>query len=159
MGSPPPRPGPGRNRPVVRGAVVRPVPLAQTRQLRQAVLRPHETLEQLASHEPDAAFAVGAFDGAELIAVGFVAQDAEVGAWRIRGMATAPHARGRGAGTLVLEALLRHATTHGAHRIWCNARTPARSFYERAGLLVVSEPFEILGIGPHFVMELTPGPV
>ncbi len=61
-------------------------------------------------------------------------------------------------GTLVLEALLRHASTHGARRIWCNARTPARSFYERAGLNVVSEVFEVPGIGPHFVMELARGP-
>jgi GNAT superfamily N-acetyltransferase len=138
----------------VNDVLVRSVPLAQTRQLRQAVLRPHETLEQLASHEPDNAFAVGAFDGEELIAAGFVAPDGEDGAWRVRGMATAPHARGRGVGSLVLEALLRHASTHGARRIWCNARTPARSLYERAGLLVVSDEFEISGIGPHFVMEL-----
>ena len=138
--------------------LVRAVPLAQTRRLRQAVLRPHETLEQMAAHEPAAAFAVGAFDGEELIAVGFVAPDGGLGAWRVRGMATAPHARGRGAGTLVLEALLRHATTRGARRIWCNARAPARSFYVRAGLHVVSEAFEIPGIGPHFVMELACDP-
>jgi GNAT superfamily N-acetyltransferase len=139
----------------VRDALVRAVPLAQTRQLRRDVLRPHETLEQIAEHEPDSAFAVGAFDGEELISVGFVAPDVEAGSWRVRGMATAPRARGKGVGTLVLEALLRHATTQGARRIWCNARTPARSFYERAGLRVVSEQFEIPGIGPHFVMELT----
>jgi GNAT superfamily N-acetyltransferase len=142
----------------VRDALVRAVPLAQTRELRRDVLRPHETLEQIAEHEPDSAFAVGAFDDEELISVGFVAPDGEAGAWRVRGMATTPHARGKGAGTLVLDALLRHATTHGARRIWCNARTPARSFYERAGLRVVSEPFEVSGIGPHFVMELTRGP-
>jgi GNAT superfamily N-acetyltransferase len=138
----------------VRDAVVRAVPIAQTRHLRQSILRPHETLEQLASHEPDNAFAVGAFTCEQLIAVGFIAPDGEVGAWRVRAMATAPQARGRGAGTLVLEALLGHASTHGARRIWCNARHPARSFYERAGLRVVSEVFEIPGIGPHFVMEL-----
>jgi GNAT superfamily N-acetyltransferase len=134
---------------------VQAVPFAQTRHLRQTVLRPHETLEQLAAHEPAAAFAVGAFDGEELIAVGFVAPDGAVGAWRVRGMATAPHARGRGAGTLVLEALLHHARTRRAQHIWCNARTPARSLYERAGLRVVSEPFEVPEIGPHFKMQLT----
>jgi GNAT superfamily N-acetyltransferase len=143
----------------VADVLVRAVSLAQTRQLRQAVLRPHKTLEQLAAHEPADAFAVGAYAGDELIAVGFVAPDGEVGAWRIRGMATTPQARGRGAGTLVLEALLRHATTHGARRIWCNARTPARSLYERAGLRVASEVFEIPDIGPHVVMELARGSV
>lgn len=133
------------------------MPLAQTRQLRQAILRPHETLEQLAAHEPDTAFAVGAFDGEEVIATGFIVPDGGIGSWRVRGMATASNARGRGVGTLVLEALLHHATTQGALRIWCNARIAARSFYERAGLQVVSEVFEVPGIGPHFVMELTHG--
>jgi len=133
---------------------VRPVPPAQTRALRQRILRPHQTVEELAAHEPPGAFAVGAFDGDELIAVGFVGPEGEPGAWRVRGMATAEHARGRGAGKAVLDALVAHAAAHGATRVWCNARTPARSFYERAGFAVTSEEFELPDIGPHVVMEL-----
>lgn len=133
--------------------VVRAVPIAQTRALRQAVLRPHQTLEQLAEHEPPDAYAVAAFDERQLVAVGFVVSEGGPGAWRIRGMATAPHAQGRGAGTAVLEALIAHATAHGALRVWCNARTAARSLYERAGLHATSEQFELPEIGPHLVME------
>ena len=103
--------------------------------------------------EPQGAFAVGAFAEEALIAVGLVVPDAEPGAWRIRGMATAPHARGNGAGTAVLEALLEHAIAHGALRIWCNVRPPARSLYERAGFEVTSGEFELPQIGPHVVME------
>ncbi len=128
--------------------------LEQTRALRQAVLRPHEALEQMASSEPADAFAVAAFDAEEPVAVGLVAPDGQPGGWRIRGMATAPAARGTGAGTAVLDALLEHALAHGARRIWCNARTPARALYERAGLRVISEEFELPMIGPHLVMEL-----
>jgi ribosomal protein S18 acetylase RimI-like enzyme len=134
---------------------VRPVPVAQTRTLRQAVLRPHQTTDELAAHEPPDAFAVGAFDGEELVAVGVVGPEGGPGSWRVRGMATALHARGRGAGKAVLDALVRHAATEGASRVWCNARTPARSLYERAGFTVASEEFELPEIGPHFVMELT----
>ena len=54
----------------------------------------------------------------------------------------------------MLEALLRHARAAGARRIWCNARTPARHFDERAGFRVTSAEFELPIIGPHFVMEL-----
>jgi GNAT superfamily N-acetyltransferase len=68
-------------------------------------------------------------------------------------MATASHARGRGAATAVLAALLDHAASLGAVRVWCNARTPARSLYERAGLRVVSDEFDLPEIGPHFRME------
>jgi ribosomal protein S18 acetylase RimI-like enzyme len=137
----------------VSDVLVREVSLAKTRPLRQAVLRPHETVEGVAADEPSGAFAVGAFDRGALVAVGLVAPDGEPGAWRVRGMATAPHARGKGAGTAVLDALVRHAIARGAARVWCNARTPARSLYERAGFRVVSEEFELPEIGPHLLME------
>jgi ribosomal protein S18 acetylase RimI-like enzyme len=113
------------------------------------------TVEELASHEPPGSFAVGAYEGDELVGVGLVGPDGEPGAWRIRGMATAPEARGRGAGTAVLRALIEHARTQGATRVWCNARIGARSLYERAGLEVVSEEFEVPKIGPHYVMAMT----
>jgi uncharacterized protein (TIGR02453 family) len=133
---------------------VRPVPLEQTRALRQVVLRPHQTVDELASHEPAGALAFGSFDGDELVAVGLIGPEGDPGAWRIRGMATAPQARGRGAGTAVLEALVRHASAHGATSVWCNARVRAIPLYERAGLRVVSEVFEPPDIGPHVRMEL-----
>ena len=130
------------------------VDIALTRQLRQSILRPHQTEADLAAHEPDDAFAVGAFDGGVLVSVGFVAPDGEPGGWRVRGMATAPDARGRGAGTAVLAALTEHARSRGARRVWANVRTPAVSLYERAGFEVVSDEFELPDIGPHVVMEL-----
>jgi ribosomal protein S18 acetylase RimI-like enzyme len=134
---------------------VRPIPLAQTRTLRREVLRPHSSLEDLASHEPTGSIAFGAFDGDELVAVGLVGREGErPGDWRVRGMATKPRVRGRGAGTHVLEALVQHAVAHGATRVWCNARTPARSLYERLGFVVASDEFELPDIGPHYVMEL-----
>jgi ribosomal protein S18 acetylase RimI-like enzyme len=134
--------------------VAREISGAQTRALRQAILRPHESVAQMAADEADGAYAAGAFDGARLIAVGLVAPSPERGdgAWRVRGMATSPDARNRGAGRAVLDALLAHASAHGATRLWCNARTPAQRFYERAGFRVCSEVFEIAPIGPHVVM-------
>ncbi len=134
---------------------VRPIPVADTRPLRHSVLRPHETLEYLAAHEVPDAFAVGVFDDDDrLVGVGFVSPDGEPGAWRVRGMATEPAARGQGAGSAVLGALVNHAREQGAVRVWCNARIVARTFYERAGFRVISEEFDVPEIGPHYVMEL-----
>jgi GNAT superfamily N-acetyltransferase len=138
---------------VVSELTVREIPVADTRPLRQQILRPHQTLEELAGHEPAEATAVGAFLHGQLVSVGFVAPEGGAGSWRIRGMATVPEARGRGAGTAVLDALVTHARERGATRVWCNARTPARSLYERAGFVVASDEFEVPQIGPHFVME------
>jgi ribosomal protein S18 acetylase RimI-like enzyme len=134
-----------------------PVPLADTRPLRRAVLRPTSTVDELAAHEPLGAVAFGvlAADGT-LRATGLVGPDGEDdgrGGWRIRGMATAPEARGQGLGGAVLAAVVAHAEGHGARRIWCNARTPALGLYERAGFRVVSGEFELPEIGPHRVME------
>jgi len=134
---------------------VRPIPLTETRTLRRRVLRPKLSVQELASHEPAGSVAFGAFEGDELVAVGLVGRDGEEpGDWRVRGMATEPDARGRGAGTSVLRALVEHAVAHGATRVWCNARTPARRLYERAGFVVASEEFEPPDIGPHYRMEL-----
>jgi ribosomal protein S18 acetylase RimI-like enzyme len=132
----------------------RPIPVGDTRALRQAVLRPHQSLAELATHETHDAFAVGAFDGARLVGVGLVGRDGEPGSWRVRGMATVAEARGRGAGTAVLAALLAHARAGGATRVWCTVRIPAQSLYERAGFRAVSDPYELPEIGPHVVMEL-----
>jgi GNAT superfamily N-acetyltransferase len=131
---------------------IRSVDPAITRPLRQRVLRPHESLEELASHEPPGVHAVAAFDGTALVGCGFVCPDGGPGEWRVRGMATAPEHRGRGIGAQILAALVDHARAQGATRVWCNARTPALSLYERAGFAIESEEFEIPGIGPHFVM-------
>lgn len=157
-----PTPGPGSG-PVTEGLllcelvprlVVRSLPLAETRTLRRDVLRPCMTVEQLAGHEPPGAVAFGVFDGDELIAVGLVGPEGEPGDWRVRGMATAPRARGQGAGSQVLQALVQHATAHGATRVWCNARTRALSLYKRAGFRATSGEFQTDRMGPHYRMEL-----
>jgi ribosomal protein S18 acetylase RimI-like enzyme len=137
--------------------VTRQIPIAQTRPLRHAVLRPHQSLAELAEHEPAGAFAVGAFADDELLSVGFIGRDDETeDSWRVRGMATEPQARGSGAGNAVLQALLSHAQAQTGQRVWCNARVPALSLYERAGFRAISDRFELPEIGPHVVMEWRP---
>jgi len=133
---------------------LRTVPLPETRTLRREVLRPHQRVEDLAGHEPAGAVAFGAFQGSDLVAVGLVGPDGEPGDWRVRGMATAPQVRGRGAGSAILHALVQHAIAHGAKRVWCHARTPALTLYQRAGFVVASDEFEEPNIGPRYRMEL-----
>jgi len=133
---------------------LRPIPLERTRPLRRAVLRPYLTVDELAAHEPTGSVAFGAFADGALVAVGLVGPEGEPGDWRVRGMATRPDTRGRGAGSAILQALVQHAIERGAARVWCHARTPARTLYERSGFVVASEEFEPAQIGPHYRMEL-----
>ena len=88
----------------------------------------------------------------DVLAVGSVVPEAP--GWRVRGMATAPAARGRGLGAEILEALIAHARAHGATLIWCNARRRATSLYGRAGFVAVGEEWDEPGLGPHRRMQL-----
>jgi GNAT superfamily N-acetyltransferase len=72
--------------------------------------------------------------------------------WRLRSMATRPDVRGDGIGAAVLNAVLDHVAARGGGVLWCSARTPAFSFYERAGFLAYGEPWLDEKIGPHILM-------
>ena len=127
------------------------------RPLRALILReagPPESAVWPGDDDPRAGhYAVLGEDGAAL-AVGSVV--VEGGGWRVRGMATAPEARGRGLGAVVLAALLEHALEHGGGLVWCNARPRAESLYARAGFVAVGEPWVDPLTGPHRRMELQP---
>jgi|SRR5690606_395181 Predicted acyltransferase len=75
--------------------------------------------------------------------------------YRLRGMATHPDWQGKGLGTDLLQAAIDHlATELEADYLWCNARRVAYDFYQHLGFAIVSDEFEIPGIGPHRVMRL-----
>ena len=142
------------------GARLQAVPPDCVRPLRMAVLRPHEPPDRpLHPGEggPQAGHLAVIDAAGEVLAVGTVLpdphpHDPRPGDWRVRGMATRPELRGTGLGALVLEGCERHARERGGRRLWCNARTGARSFYERAGLRPEGEVFELPHIGPHVLM-------
>jgi GNAT superfamily N-acetyltransferase len=77
-------------------------------------------------------------------------------AYQLRGMATAPEFRSGGIGTEMLRLAEEKLKEAGPVRqLWCNARTPALSFYKRQGWKVVSEEFFIPTAGPHYRMIKT----
>lgn len=141
---------------------VRRVAAEVTFELRQRVLRPHQTVADMALPGDDDAD-TGHF--AALTPTGQVVGTASVRrepppwdvdaspAWRLRGMATEEEWRGRGVGAGVLAAVVHHIAAHGGGLLWCNARTPAVRFYRRAGFTTIGEPWEDPLIGPHVAMQ------
>ncbi len=99
---------------------------------------------------------LGAFDGDRLVGIVSLYREPRPGGrpdgWRIRGMATEPDVRGKGFGAALLVACIEHVAGSGGGELWCNARMGAVDFYRRAGFQVVSDEFEIPGVGPHVVM-------
>jgi predicted GNAT family N-acyltransferase len=142
---------------------ITPVAPEVVRPLRQKVLRPHQTIAKqvyAGDDAPGAAHFAAFDDDGRVVGIASITpepyprdHDGASGAFRIRGMATDPDAgRGLGAGAQLLTACLDHARDRGGRRVWCNARTPARGFYERAGFTAVGDEFTLTGIGPHFLM-------
>ncbi len=139
---------------------VRPVSADDVRPLRHSVLRPGQSWEDTAYPGDDdpATVHLGAFEDGRLVGIASLYREDRPGAaregWRLRAMATAPDVRGRGAGRALLTACVTHVAANGGGELWCNARTPAVGFYASAGFAVLSEEFDIAGIGPHVVMSL-----
>ena len=136
---------------------VREVTAAETADLRRAVLRAGRPVALPGDDQP--AFHLGVYQAQHLLGTGNVRPepapwDLTSAGWRLRGMATADGQRGAGVGRLVLDGLLDHCRRHGGGLLWCNARTPAQRFYERAGLQVIGEPWVDPEIGPHRRMWL-----
>ena len=122
--------------------------------LRQAVLRPHQTLDEVRA-AGDGLPGIAVLDGERVLACASVRPepmpgDGRDGDWRLRGMASDPAVRGQGHGATALQAALDYARQRGATRVWCNARTPALGFYEKYGFAVAGDEFDLPDAGPHY---------
>ena len=141
--------------------VVRPLVAAETRPLRQRILRPGQAAHELVYPGDDDADSlhVGAFEQERLLGVASLlrqspeAQPPRGGDWRLRGMAVVPEARRRGVGAALLAACEEHARRHGGTRLWFNARVDAMAFYAALGYQAIGEAYELPGIGAHRFAE------
>lgn len=125
-----------------------------TLDLRQRVLRPHQTPEQVRA-QGDGLPGIAVLEDGVVVACASVRpepmpDDPRDGDWRLRGMASDPAVRGKGYGAIALRAALDYARERGGRRVWCNARTGAIGFYERHGFTVVGEEFDLPDAGPHY---------
>ena len=120
--------------------------------LRRAVLRTplglDFTADQLAAEGDDTHFV--AFDGD--ILVGAVVMTPYTGETaKLRQMAVAPAAQGKGVGAALLRAFEDHARATGRKAITLAARLTARGFYERSGYAADGDVFEEVTL-PHIHM-------
>jgi GNAT superfamily N-acetyltransferase len=142
------------------------VKVGETLALRRAVLRPHQTLEEVALPGDDdpSTVALAAVDpeGAVLSVAQVTLEEAPfpiddlapagTSEWRLRGMATQPDARHQGIGSAVLQTAIAYVASQGGGLLWCNARVPATGLYRRAGFTTYAEEWLDPDIGPHIVM-------
>jgi predicted GNAT family N-acyltransferase len=138
--------------------LIRKVSTEEIRPLRHRILRPGQNFEDTLYPGDDSAETVhlGAFAGERLVGIASLYREdragGPAGGWRLRGMATDADVRGTGFGAALLAGCVEHVVAEGGAELWCNARLSAVGFYRRAGLEVLSEEFDVPGIGAHVVM-------
>jgi GNAT superfamily N-acetyltransferase len=130
----------------------------QTLPLRSKVLRNGLELEKciFPTDDIEDGFHLGFFTGEEITSIAtFFWEDYPehaVGGVRLRGMATHPDHAGKGQGAAIIKFASNELSSQNASYIWCNARKIAVGFYKKLGFEVISDEFDIPGIGPHFNM-------
>lgn len=141
--------------------MIRFIPVEDTLPIRNAILRGGKlTLDQcrFPGDEKEGAFHLGYFDGGKLVCIAtYHPQDREGYAgkgYQLRGMATLEEYRGRGIGNQVVNFSIVYLRGQKANYIWCNARKSALKFYVDLGFEIVSDEFELPGIGLHRVLYL-----
>ena len=75
-------------------------------------------------------------------------------AYQLRGMATSESYRGKGIGNQLVNFAIVYMRGQKVNYVWCNARNKAVRFYQNLGFEIISEEFEVPGIGPHHVLYL-----
>jgi len=74
--------------------------------------------------------------------------------YRLRAMATSPTVRGKQIGRKIIEASIEKLKNMGVDLLWCDARLEATGFYEKLGLQMKGEIYDVPNIGPHKLMYL-----
>ncbi|RVU02019.1 N-acetyltransferase [Mucilaginibacter limnophilus] len=122
--------------------------------LREGRLKPEECI--FPTDKIEGAFHLGYYVDDELVCIAsFHPQsyaEFQGTAYQLRGMATIEKYRGQGYGNQLVNFAIVYLRGQKANYVWCNARKKAVRFYINLGFEIVSDEFDVPGIGPHYVM-------
>jgi GNAT superfamily N-acetyltransferase len=109
----------------------------------------------------EGAFHLGYFENEQLVCIASF-HPQQFGAYKgkgyqLRGMATIEDHRAKGVGKRLLRFAIDYLHSQDINYVWCNARTNAIKFYQAKGFQIISDEFEVPGIGPHRVLHLKLG--
>jgi predicted GNAT family N-acyltransferase len=141
--------------------MIRFIPAEEVLAIRNEVLRQGKlTLDEcrFSGDKTEGAFHLGYFDNDQLVCVAsFHPQnygEYNGSAYQLRGMATIEKYRGKGIGNQLVNFAIVYLRGQKINYVWCNARKKALGFYQHLGFEVISNEFEVHGIGPHRVLYL-----
>ena len=131
----------------------------QTFTVRQPVLRPGKPVESciFSGDDLNTTAHFGVFEDKNLIGVISVFKNnnaafTEENQYQIRGMAILPGHQKKGLGVKLVEKAEEYAVQQNSKLLWMNAREVATGFYKKTGYQIYGNPFNIDGIGTHYIM-------
>lgn len=112
---------------------------SQTWQIRHEVMWPDQAFEFVQLEEDNLGLHFGVFDQEKLVSIVscFIDNDE----MQFRKLATLEGYQGKGIASKLLIYILNLAKEKGLKKVWCNARTNKKSFYEKFGMIDTHKTF------------------
>ncbi len=134
--------------------VIQKISSQQTWAVRHPVLRKGRPVKDcIFKHDDDkSTLHFGAYQAMILVGVVTLIVNSN-GDFQLRGMAVLEPYQKFGIGAQLVRHLEDHVRKFYRERIWMNAREIAVPFYLKLGYVISGKPFDIPGIGAHYVME------
>ncbi|WP_281633517.1 GNAT family N-acetyltransferase [Flavobacterium luteolum] len=130
---------------------IKAIKASDTWQIRHEVMWPEQPFEFVKLDEDNAGFHFGVFEDDQLVSI--VSCFIEGKEMQFRKLATLEEYQGRGIASYLLKYILEFAKSKDLQKVWCNARSNKKSFYEKMGLTDTHKTF--VKAGQEFtIMEI-----
>ncbi|MCM0668160.1 GNAT family N-acetyltransferase [Flavobacterium tyrosinilyticum] len=130
---------------------VKKINASDTWQIRHEVMWPDQPFEFVQLEEDNLGFHFGVFEEDKLVSI--VSCFMEEKEMQFRKLATLEEYQGKGIASHLLKYILEFAKEKGVEKVWCNARTNKKSFYEKFGMIDTFKTF--IKSGQEFtIMEI-----
>ncbi|MEN2487035.1 GNAT family N-acetyltransferase [Flavobacterium sp. B11] len=130
---------------------IKAIKASDTWQIRHEVMWPEQPFEFVKLDEDDAGSHFGVFEDDQLVSI--VSCFIEGKEMQFRKLATLEEYQGRGIASYLLKYILEFAKSKDLQKVWCNARSNKKSFYEKLGLIDTHKTF--VKAGQEFtIMEI-----
>lgn len=118
---------------------IAPIQASQTWQIRHEVMWPNQPFEFVQLEEDNSGLHFGVFIEEKLVSIVscFIADDE----MQFRKLATLENFQGKGIASELLKYILDLAKSKALKKVWCNARSNKKSFYEKFGMKDTHQTF------------------
>ncbi|MBL0739178.1 GNAT family N-acetyltransferase [Flavobacterium sp. GN10] len=118
---------------------IKTIKASDTWQIRHEVMWPDQPFEFVQLEEDDSGFHFGVFEDDKLVSIASCFIEGKE--MQFRKLATLEEYQGKGIASYLLNHILEFAKSEKIERVWCNARSNKKSFYEKIGLTDTNKTF------------------